>query len=171
MVRRFLRNLHSGPLALQLRRFVVVGAVTAGIQQGLLWFFINVVGLFYLLAALFAIEITIILSYVLNNAWTFQVTQNTGRVEYLVGLLKTNVVRGTAIPIQLGLLYALVEFGAVAPLVAGAGAIEPLVATLVPTEPLVARLGPIEPLVANAIAIVVSGLYRYILDAKWTWGQ
>ena len=179
MVRRFLRNLHSGPLALQLRRFVVVGAFTAGIQQVLLWFFINVVGLFYLLAALFAIEITIILSYVLNNAWTFQVTQNTGTVEYLVGLLKTNVVRGTAIPIQLGILYVLVEFGVFDPLVAGVGAIEPSTAVgpiepstaVGPIEPLVAAIGPIEPLVANAVAIVVSGLYRYVLDAKWTWGQ
>ena len=156
MVRRFLRNLHSGPLALQLRRFVVVGAVTAG--------------MFYLLAALFAIEITIILSYVLNNAWTFQVTQNTGTVEYLVGLLKTNVVRGTAIPIQLGILYVLVELGVFDPLVAGVGAIEPSTA-VGPIEPLVAAIGPIEPLVANAVAIVVSGLYRYVLDAKWTWGQ
>jgi putative flippase GtrA len=169
MLRRFLRNLHSGPLALQLRRFVVVGAVTAGIQQVLLWVFINVAGLFYLLAALFAIEITIILSYVLNNTWTFEVTQNTGTVEYLVGLLKTNVVRGTAIPIQLGILYALVESGALEPLVAS-GWTEPLM-TSGALEPLVASIWPIEPLVANAVAILVSGLYRYVLDAKWTWGQ
>jgi len=170
MLRRFLRTLHSGPLALQLRRFVVVGAFTAGVQQVLLWFLINVAGLFYLLAALFAIEVTIVLSYVLNNAWTFQVTQNTGTVEYLVGLLKTNVVRGTAIPIQLGLLYALVEFGVFAPLVAGVGAIDP------PTgagaiRSVAASVGPVEPLVANAVAILASGIYRYVLDAKWTWGQ
>jgi putative flippase GtrA len=169
MVRRFLRNLHSGPLALQLRRFVIVGVFTAGIQQVLLWFFINVAGLFYLLAALFAIEITIILSYVLNNAWTFQVTQNTGTVEYLVGLLKTNVVRGTAIPIQLGILYALVEFGVFDPLVAGAEALGP--STFGAVEPVMASVGPIEPLAANAVAILVSGVYRYVLDAKWTWGQ
>ncbi|MFD1685252.1 GtrA family protein [Halobellus litoreus] len=141
MLRSFLRNLHSGPLALQLRRFVVVGAVTAGIQMVLLWVFVDVVGLFYLLGALFSIEITIILSYVLNNAWTFQATQNTGTVEYLSGLLKTNVVRGTAIPIQLAVLYLLVEWRSV------------------------------PYLAANAVAIVVSGIYRYVLDAKWTWGQ
>ncbi|GGJ08561.1 polysaccharide biosynthesis protein GtrA [Halobellus salinus] len=170
MVRRFLRNLHSGPLALQLRRFVIVGAVTAGIQQVLLWFFINVAGLFYLLAALVAIEITIVLSYVLNNAWTFQVSKNTGTVEYLAGLLKTNVVRGTAIPIQLGILYALVESGALHSLAAGAKTVGPAV-ELGALEPLAAAIGPIEPLVANAVAIVVSGLYRYVLDAKWTWGQ
>jgi len=141
MVRRFLRNLHSGPLALQLRRFVIVGAFTAGIQMILLWLFVDVFGLFYLLGATFAIEITIILSYVLNNRWTFEATQNTGRVEYFSGLIKTNVVRGSAIPIQLAVLYALVEFGG------------------------------IPYLVANAGAILVSGIYRYILDAKWTWGQ
>ena len=141
MLRSFLRNLHSGPLALQLRRFVIVGAFTAGIQQALLWIFIDIGGLFYLLGATIAIEITIVLSYILNNAWTFQATQNTGTVDYIVGLLKTNVVRGTAIPIQLGILYALVEFGA------------------------------IDPLVANIGAILVSGIYRYVLDAKWTWGQ
>ena len=161
MLRSFLRNLHAGPLALQLRRFVIVGAFTAGIQQVLLWFFINVAGLFYLLSAAIAIEITIILSYVLNNAWTFQATPNTGAVDYLVGLLKTNVVRGTAIPIQLGILYALVE----------SGAFEPLVASIGPLEPPLASIGPIEPLAANAVAIVVSGTYRYVLDAKWTWGQ
>ena len=161
MLRSFLRNLHTGPLALQLRRFVIVGAFTAGIQQVLLWIFINIAGLFYLLSATIAIEITIILSYVLNNAWTFQATQNTGAVDYLVGLLKTNVVRGTAIPIQLGILYALVEFGA----------FEPLVASIGPLKPPLASVGPVEPLVANAVAIVVSGIYRYVLDAKWTWGQ
>lgn len=161
MLRRFLRNIHSGPLALQLRRFVIVGAFTAGIQQALLWFFTDILGLFYLLGALFAIEITIILSYVLNNAWTFQATQNTGRVEYFSGLVKTNVVRGTAIPLQLGTLYALVEFGVLEPLVADVGAVEPLAS----------EVGSIELLVANAVAILVSGLYRYVLDAKWTWGQ
>ena len=107
----------------------------------LLWLFVDVFGLFYLLGATFAIEITIILSYVLNNRWTFEATQNTGRVEYFSGLVKTNVVRGSAIPIQLAVLYALVEFGG------------------------------IPYLVANAGAILVSGIYRYILDAKWTWGQ
>ncbi|MGQ4556386.1 GtrA family protein [Halobellus sp. GM3] len=141
MLRSFLRNLHSGPLALQLRRFVIVGTLTAGVQMVLLWLFVDVGGLFYILGAVFAIEITIILSYVLNNAWTFQISKNTGTAEYLYGLLKTNVVRGTAIPIQLAVLYLLVERGAVL------------------------------YLAANAVAILVSGIYRYVLDAKWTWGQ
>ena len=140
MLRSFLRALLYGPLAVQLRRFVAVGAFTAGIQMALLWLFVDIAALNYLLGATIAIEITIILSYILNNAWTFQDSRNTGRIDYLVGLLKTNVVRGTAIPLQLAILYALVEW-----------------------------LGLLY-LVGNAVAILISGLYRYVLDAKWTWG-
>ncbi|QUO48962.1 MULTISPECIES: GtrA family protein [Halorubrum] len=140
MIRSVLRNLVSGPLAVQMRRFVVVGAITAGIQMGLLWLFDNVAGLNYLLAATIAIEITIVLSYVLNNAWTFRASQNTGLSAYLGGLLKTNLVRGTAWPIQIGVLYALVEWGGMT------------------------------ALVANVPAILISGLYRFALDSQWTWG-
>lgn len=141
MVRNLLRNLHSGPIAVQLRRFVAVGTVAALVQMVLLWLFVDVGGLNYLVGAAIAIEITILFQYGLNNAWTFAATRNTGRREFLVGLVKTNVVRGSAIPIQLGILYALVEW---------AGLLY---------------------LFANAVAILISGIYRYVLDARWTWGQ
>ncbi len=140
MLRSLLRNLRSGPVATQLRRFVIVGATTAGVQMILLWAFVDIAELNYLVGATVAIEITIVLSYVLNNAWTFRATRNTGLHDYLTGLLKTNVVRGTAIPIQLGVLYALVEFAAIV------------------------------YLVANVIAILISGLYRFVFDSLWTWG-
>jgi len=140
MIRAVLRGLTTGALAVQMRRFVVVGAATAGIQMALLWLFVDTAGLNYLIGATIAIEITIILSYVLNNAWTFEASQNTGTAEYLTGLLKTNLVRGTAIPIQLAVLYALVEWASVM------------------------------YLVANGIAIFLSGLYRFVLDRRWTWG-
>jgi len=140
MVRRFLRGLLEGPFAVQLRRFVAVGAFTAGVQMVLLWLFVDFGRLNYLVGAVVAIEITIVLSYVLNNAWTFRRYRNTGTVDFLVGLLKTNVIRGSAIPLQVGVLFALVEWRA------------------------------LPYLLANAFAILVSGLYRYVLDAKWTWG-
>lgn len=140
MIRSFLRGLVDGPFARQLRRFVIVGAVAAGVQLALLWAFVDRIGLHYLLGAVLAIEVTIVLSYVLNNAWTFRANRNTGTAEYLAGLLKTNVVRGTAVPIQLGILHGLVEWGHV------------------------------QYLVANVLAIVLSGVFRYVLDARWTWG-
>ncbi|MEF8800807.1 MAG: GtrA family protein [Halolamina sp.] len=140
MLRTFLRSLRSGPVAVQLRRFVAVGTATAGVQMLLLWLFVDAAALNYLIGATISIEITIVLTYILNNAWTFKAKQNTGTVSYLVGLVKTNVIRGTAIPIQLGVLYGLVEWV---------------------TVPYLA---------ANAVGIVVSGLYRFVLDARWTWG-
>ncbi|MUW15984.1 GtrA family protein [Halorubrum sp. CBA1125] len=140
MIRAVLRDLTSGPIAVQLRRFVIVGTATAGVQMALLWLFVDAAGINYLVGAIVAIEITIVLTYVLNNAWTFRASRNTGTVEYLSGLFKTNLVRGTAIPIQLGVLYALVEWGG------------------------------IMYLVSNAAAILLSGLYRFVLDALWTWG-
>ncbi|WP_247730874.1 GtrA family protein [Halovivax limisalsi] len=140
MIRRLLRSVVVGPYATQLRRFFVVGLLAAIVQLALLWAFVDRVGVHYILGALIAIELTIVLSYVLNNAWTFRAAQNSGSVDYLVGLVKTNVVRGTAIPIQLGLLFAFVEWVT------------------------------IPYLIANGVAIVLSGVYRFVLDATWTWG-
>lgn len=140
MVRAFLRGLVIGPMAQRLRRFVAVGVFAAGVQMVLLWLLVDGFSLNYLVAATVAIELTILLSYVLNNAWTFRDSRNTGPVAFLSGLLKTNVVRGTAIPIQIVVLFALVEWQQVM------------------------------YLLSNAVAIFVSGLYRYALDARWTWG-
>jgi len=140
MVRALLRHLVDGPLAVRLRRFVTVGTVAAGVQMILLWAFVEQAGVNYLVGATVAIELTIIFQYVLNNTWTFRAARNTGRSAFLWGLVKTNIVRGSAIPIQLGVLYGLVSWRGV------------------------------PYLLANAVAIVVSGLYRYVLDARWTWG-
>ena len=140
MVRSLLRGLVYGPLAVQLRRFVTVGILAAAVQMALLWLFVDIAGLNYLIGATIAIELTILLSYVLNNAWTFRASRNTGPWEYVAGLFKTNLVRGSAIPIQLGVLFVLVEW------------VDVLY------------------LLANGVAIFLSGLYRYALDARWTWG-
>ena len=139
MVRRLLRLATEGPLAVRLRRFLIVGLVAAAVQQTLLFAFVELGRLNYLIAAAIAIETTIILQYVLNNVWTFNADRKTGRRAYVYGLLKTNIVRGSAVPLQLAALYALVAF---------------------------LSLGY---LVANAFAIGVTGVYRYVLDSRWTW--
>ncbi|ESS03889.1 MAG: putative membrane protein [uncultured archaeon A07HR67] len=89
MVRSLLRGLVYGPLAVRLRRFVTVGILAAAVQMALLWLFVDVAGLNYLIGATIAIELTILLSYVLNNAWTFRASRNTGLWEYVAGLFKT----------------------------------------------------------------------------------
>ena len=100
MVRRLLRLATEGPLAVRLRRFLIVGLIAAAVQQTLLFAFVELGRLNYLVAAAIAIETTIILQYGLNNVWTFNADRKTGRRAYVYGLLKTNVVRGSAIPLQ-----------------------------------------------------------------------
>lgn len=134
-----LRLLLEYPPIVRLRRFFIVGAVAAGIQTALLWTFVESLDLWYLVAAPIVIEITILVQYFINNAWTFRLSQHTSRWSLLYGLAKTNVVRGTAIPIQTGLLYLLADW-----------------------------LG-LMYLIANLGAIFVSGFYRYYLDSRWTW--
>ena len=124
----------------RLVRFFLVGLTAAAIQTVLLWGFVDAGGLNYIVGAVVAIEVTIIVQYGLNNYWTFHRTRHTARREYLVGMLKTNAVRGTAIPIQVGLLYVFVTWGG------------------------------LEYLVGNAVAIALTGVYRYALDSNWTWG-
>jgi len=140
MIRRHLRALVYGPEARRLRRFTVVGGVAAAIQITLLAALVEVVGIQYLVAAAVAIEITIVLQFVANNAWTFAESSHVTAVTFLRGLAKTNLVRGSAIPIQLAVLYGLVSYGAV------------------------------PYLVANGVGIAVSGVYRYWFDSRWTWG-
>jgi putative flippase GtrA len=139
MLRRFLRAVLVGPEAPQLRRFFLVGAMAAGVQTALLGTLVEVGNVQYLLAAIVSIEITIILQYGVNNRWTFHASRHRGWREYAHGLLRTNLVRGSAIPIQIGVLYALVSAAA------------------------------IPYLIANGVGIVVSGIYRYLLDSRWTW--
>jgi len=125
--------------ATRIRRFVIVGTFAAGVQTVLLWLLVEWLNLFYLAAAVVAIEVTIVLQFVVNNSWTFRPSRHSDLRSYGRALLKTNAVRGTAIPIQTGLLW--------------------LLATR-------AGLGYI---VANLGAIFVSGFYRYYLDSRWTW--
>jgi len=124
----------------RLWRFFVVGALAAGLQSVLLWTFVEVGEIYYVLAAVVAIEITILSQYVVNNAWTFSDRSNEGLRPFLGGLFRTNLVRGSAVPLQTGLLFVFVD-----------------------------ALG-LMYLGANLVAILVSGVYRYALDARWTWG-
>jgi putative flippase GtrA len=139
MVRTLLRGLVEGPQALMLRRFVVVGAIAAVVQTLLLAGLVEAGGVDYLVAAALSIETTIVLQYFANNAWTFERWGHTTWREHAAGLFRTNLVRGSAMPIQLGVLWLLVSSG------------------------------DVMYLVANAVAIGVSGVYRYLLDSRWTW--
>jgi putative flippase GtrA len=123
----------------RLRRFFAVGVAAATLQTALLWSLVDMLGVWYVFAAVVAIEITILLQYVVNNSWTFRPSRHTTIRSYVRGLVKTNIVRGTAIPLQTTILYVLVTWGG------------------------------IMYLIANLGAILVTGIYRYYLDSRWTW--
>jgi putative flippase GtrA len=129
----------TSPRRERLVRFFLVGATAASVQLLLLWILEDVVGLHHLVAAFLAIESTILLNYVLNNAWTFARSQHVSRREYAVGMGKTNLVRGTAMVIQIGVFQALLT------------------------------LTMADSVVAMAAAILLTAPYRYVLDASWTW--
>lgn len=133
-------GLVSDSMRQRLSRFFLVGVLAAGLQTVLLWAFVDIAGIYYLVASVIAIEITIIAQFFFNNAWTFRDSSHDDRESLLGGLVRTNVVRGSAIPLQTGLLFAFVQFGGFA------------------------------YLIANGFAIFISGIYRYVLDARWTWG-
>ncbi|MDS0260467.1 GtrA family protein [Haloarcula sp. S1CR25-12] len=143
----------TSPRRERLVRFFLVGLTAASVQLALLWLFVDLGGVNYLVGAFVAIEITILFQYVLNNAWTFHRSRHTSMRGYLVGLGKTNIVRGTAIPLQLGILYVLVTLGTAESLLDNVAVID----------------SSAEVLVGNAVAIGVTGLYRYALDSAWTW--
>ena len=154
-----------GPLAVRLRRFAIVGVTAAVIQQGLLFAFLRLVQFNYLVAAAISIAITIVFQYILNNAWTFSADRKTDRRAYAYGLLKTSLVRGSAIPLQLGLLYG---FRQLLQLEAARAALMDQYAFVMALSgvPVADQI----VLLANLFAIPISGLYRYIFDARWTWG-
>jgi len=164
MVRRVLRMAVEGPVAIQLRRFFIVGMIAAGLQQALLFGFVELAQMNFLVAAAIAIEITILFQYGLNNVWTFNADRKTEWRPYLYGLFKTNVVRGTAIPLQLGLLYVFRSVLLLDPvklaLMGQYGFVQHHLGVTVDSQIV---------LLANLFAIPISGLYRYALDAKWTW--
>ena len=129
----------TSPRRERLVRFFLVGATAASVQLLLLWILEDLVGFHHLVAAFLAIESTILLNYVLNNAWTFARSQHVSPREYLVGMGKTNLVRGTAMLLQIGVFQALLT------------------------------LTMDESVVAMGVAILLTAPYRYVLDASWTW--
>ena len=165
MLRRLLGMAPRGPLAVRLRRFAIVGVTAAVVQQVLLFALLRLVQFNYLVAAAVSIAITIVFQYILNNVWTFSADRKTGRRAYAYGLLKTSLVRGSAIPLQLGLLYG---FRQILELEAARAALMDQYAfvTALSGVPVADQI----VLLANLLAIPISGLYRYALDARWTWG-
>jgi dolichol-phosphate mannosyltransferase len=79
--------------------------------MGMLWFFTEIYGFYYLISSVIAIEASILSNFILNENWTFVDIDSSSTVA--VRFLKMNAVYAAGLAINLGVLLMLTEiFGA-----------------------------------------------------------
>ena len=90
-------------------KFATVGASGIIVNQGLLWFFTEVAGLYYLLSSAIGIETSIITNFILNEKWTFR-DRSKGKKGMLRRGAKFNTVSVAGLLINISVLYFCTEF-------------------------------------------------------------
>jgi dolichol-phosphate mannosyltransferase len=89
-------------------RFCLVGSSGIFVNIGLLWFITEFIGLFYLISAIFSIEIAIVSNFILNEYWTFKDRRNLSSSK-LARALKFNLVSIVGLGINIIILWSLTE--------------------------------------------------------------
>ncbi len=89
----------------RLVRFGLVGLSGVFVNMGFLWLLTEVMGFYYILSSLVAVELSIISNFLLNNAWTFR-DRSLGVVR-LTALARYNLVCAGAIVGSTTILYLL----------------------------------------------------------------
>jgi dolichol-phosphate mannosyltransferase len=90
-------------------KFCFVGLSGVAVNEGLLWLFTDVIGIFFLLSSLIAIEISILTNFSFNEIWTFRDMRG-GRKVY-TRMAMYNLVAAGGMIINLLILYVLVNTG------------------------------------------------------------
>jgi len=72
-------------------KFCLVGGGGVILNMGMLYLFTDIVGLYYLLSSIVAIEIAILNNFFWNDIWTWRDRRAKGPVQFLKRLLKYNV--------------------------------------------------------------------------------
>jgi len=124
----------------RLIKFSIVGAIGAGINTGFLWLFTDVAGLFYLYSSVIAIEIAIILQFLMNDRWTFKEQRTTHAEQFMKRILKSNLWRSGGLAVNIGVLYFLTEYVGV------------------------------YYLLSNIAGIFCAFLLNYLFESRLTWG-
>jgi len=125
---------------LRLIKFSIVGAIGAGINTGFLWAFTDVAGLFYLYSSAIAIEIAIIMQFLMNDRWTFKERKTTHLEQFMKRILKSNLWRSGGLAVNIGVLYFLTEYVGV------------------------------YYLLSNIAGIFCAFLLNYLFESRLTWG-
>jgi putative flippase GtrA len=90
-------------------KFATVGASGIFVNEGLLWFFTEIVGFFYLVSSVIGIEVSIITNFILNELWTFR-DRSKGKKGIFGRGVKFNVVSVAGLVINISVLYFCTTF-------------------------------------------------------------
>jgi dolichol-phosphate mannosyltransferase len=123
---------------IRLIRFSIVGVIGAGINTGFLW--LLTIGLFYLFSSAIAIEIAIIIQFILNDRWTFSERKTKHMKQFLERILKSNLWRSGGLALNLAILYLLTEYAS------------------------------LYYLISNIFGILCAFILNYVFESRLTWG-
>lgn len=123
----------------RLSRFILVGTLGAVLNTVLLWFFTDILKIYYLLSSLCSIELCILFQFFLNDRWTFHDRKTRTARQLVQRVFLSNMWRSGGILINLGVLWTLTE------------------------------LQGINYLISNGIGILAAFLFNYLLESKFTW--
>lgn len=92
-------------------KFGIVGGSGIFVNMGGLWFFTEVVGLYYLISSVLAIALAMISNFIWNDLWTWRDRGEPGVKAYLTRMAKFILVSSIAAYIgNLGILWILTHF-------------------------------------------------------------
>jgi putative flippase GtrA len=126
--------------AIRLFKFSLVGGIGAVINTIFLWLFTDVAGIYYLYSSIVAIEIAIVMQFIMNDRWTFKEQKTTQVAQFLTRLVKSNIWRSSGLAVNIGVLYLLTEYAGV------------------------------YYLLSNIVGIFCAFLLNYLLESRFTWG-
>lgn len=92
-------------------KFGIVGGSGILVNMGFLWFFTEIVGLYYLISSILAIALAMISNFIWNDLWTWRDRREPGAKAYFLRMAKFITVSSLAGYIgNLGILWILTHF-------------------------------------------------------------
>jgi dolichol-phosphate mannosyltransferase len=125
---------------IRLIKFSIVGGIGAGINTGFLWLFTDLAGIYYLYSSVVAIEIAILMQFLMNDRWTFKEQRTTHVAQLMTRILKSNIWRSGGLVVNVGVLYFLTEYA------------------------------DVYYLLSNIVGIFCAFLLNYLMESRLTWG-
>jgi putative flippase GtrA len=98
---------------LRFLEYTIIGLLSFGFDLLLMWLFITLFGVHYIIGAAVAFIFATIFNYSLNRVWSFRET----RTEPIKSYFKFFILASINLGIIAGLLYILVEFFKISPLI------------------------------------------------------